>query len=99
MLLLFLHFSFDLCLINFHHRATPNFLNILNYLSIYPSIHLAVFFSVNLSIDLFHSLNIKYNRRRPGPRSLLRLLLCIRAWFIVEVIEDSFCNNKKFIIK
>ena len=27
-------------------------------LSIYPSIHVAVFLSVNLSIDLFHSLNI-----------------------------------------
>ena len=43
-------------------RATPNFLNIFNFLSIYLSTHLAVFFSVNLSIDLFHSLNI-YNKR------------------------------------
>ena len=44
LLLLFLDFSFDLCLINFHHHATPNFLNIINYISIYPSIHQAVFF-------------------------------------------------------
>ena len=41
----------------------PIFLNILNLSiypspSIHPSIHLAVFFSVNLSIYLFHSLNI-----------------------------------------
>ena len=53
LLLLFLDFSFDLCLINFHHCATPNFLNILNL-----SINQAVFLSVNLSINLFHSLNI-----------------------------------------
>ena len=49
-------------LINFHHHAYPIFLNILNYLSIHlsiqPWINLAVFLSVNLSIDLFHSLNI-----------------------------------------
>ena len=35
-------------------------------ISIYPSIHLAVFFSVNLSIDLFHSLNINIIAADPG---------------------------------
>ena len=53
-LLLLLDFSFDLCLIKFHHRAYPNSF----YISLYLSIHLAVFLSVNLSIDLFRSLNI-----------------------------------------
>jgi len=48
-----------------HQRATPNFFTYFK-LSIYPSIHLAVFFSVNLSIDLFHSLNINIIAADPG---------------------------------
>ena len=54
-------FLFDLCLFNSHHHATPDFLNILNYLltyhsnsSLYLSITLSIYNSIYLSI--YHSL-------------------------------------------
>ena len=53
-LLFLLDFSFDLCPINSHHCATPNFFNFLHiYISIYLSIYHYITFST-LYLSIFH---------------------------------------------
>ena len=63
-LLFLLDFSFDLCPINSHHCATPNFFNFLHiYISIYLSITISLFplsiylsFTISLfPLSIYHS--------------------------------------------
>ena len=74
-------------LINFHHHAYPIFLNILNYLSIYPSIHP----TMNQSSSIFICQSIhwplpfpKYNHCRPG--SQYRSCCCCSCCWIFCLI-------------
>ena len=60
-----LDFLFDLCLINFHHHATPNFLNFLNYHCIYLS--LSIYLSIYISINPFSSIFICQSINSPSP--------------------------------
>ena len=53
LLLFLLNFSFDQCLINSHHHATPNFFKYLKlspYLSLYLSFYLSLYVYITLSM-------------------------------------------------